>query len=289
VNRAPEAPEQPVRPPAPPQPPIGRTLGDAARLIWRHPRATLLPFVAVQLPVAVVISAVWTALYLTSFKDDPYPTGALLAILNPGGSVIDTRPEGGAPLFAFFALMAAASLFTIIAVAASVVAVANAAKGAPLPVAQSLDPAFTRMGRLLMLAAMLLALLGAAVLSIFVVVGIVLAPYLVLRLGLSMNALMLEDLRPTDAIRRSWRMMKGHMLRLLAVTLLASLAAIWLVLISAPTTAFEDSSRATRLVVDAVSATAQGALGAPAIVFVTAVTTIFYLRLRAYDDSPRPA
>lgn len=263
------APERPARPP---QPPVLGTLKAAWRLIREHPRQTLLPMAAIQLPLSLLTAIASAVLYFTVFEGELYPTGGLM------GSFFDLS---GAQLFAVLIVFGVSILFSTVGQAATVVAVAAAARGKPVSLAEALDPAFTRMAGLIVIA---LFLSAAAGLIAATIVGLLVLPYFALRFGLWLNVYMLEDVSGIEALRRSWRMMHGSMLRLLGVVVLAAVvAALLLVVISIPIIG-EDAERTVRIVSDSILEVIRGTLLIPALVFVHAATTLFYLGVKASAD-----
>jgi hypothetical protein len=236
----------------------------------------MLPMFAIQVPLAILTSAASALLYLTVFSDETYPAGGIYGV-----------DEAGRPLFALALIMAINGLFAFVAQGATVMAIAGAVQGKPRSVSASLDPAFTRMGSLLALALMLLA--GGALLVISLA-GIILIPFLALRFGLAINTLMLEELPPSRALRRSWSLMSGNVLRLLGAMLITSLVtAVPLLLLRSAAFAASGGGRDLRLAVDTLLAVAEGVVVVPFAVLGGAVSTLFYLRVKGRNDGRNPA
>lgn len=265
-----EAPPPPVRAAGTPPVPVKGTVAQAWRLLRSHPRQTLLPMFAVQAPVAVITAVVTLVLYFTAFRDEPVRTPSEL---------LDAGVSG--PLFAFLALSAFQALFSQVARGATIVGVAAASRGRDEPLAQLLDPAFTHMGGLLILAIIPIAmLLGLAA----TVVGLVIAPYLLLRLGLAVEAYMLDGVTPMRSFGQSWRRLSGSMWRFLA-TMLVAVAVIGLPLVLASSLgSIAAGGRDAQVVVLAVATFIQDLLVVPLLAFFTAVTAVFYLELKARQD-----
>lgn len=235
----------------------------------------MLPFAAVSVPVGVIAALAMAVLFLTRFKDEPYTR-----------SVFDGDISQG-PLFALAIILVVSSLFAVVGQAASIVAVAGAARAEPLPVTRSLDPAFTRMGGLVLLS---LLLIGGAGALAFTLVGLLVLPYFLLRFGLAFQVFMLEGTTPLQALLTSWRLMSGHMLRLLALALLITLAVGAYVAIISISPLGEDASRDARIATDAVLDSIRAVLIVPAAVFYQAAITLYYLKVRArYDARLRTA
>lgn len=253
-------------PALPPAPGIFDTISDTFELLRRHPRATMLPFAVISVPVGVVAAAASALLFLTRFKDEPYTRSAFEGEIAQG------------PLFALVVILVVSSLFAVVGHAASIVAVASAARGEPLPLAQALDPAFTRMGGLVLLS--LILILGSGALA-FTLVGLLILPYLLLRFGLAFQAYMLDEATPFQALAASWRLMSGHMLRLLGLILIVGLGVGVYVAIISFSPLGEDAPRNARIATDAVLDSVRAALVVPAAVFYQATLTLYYLKVRA--------
>ena len=257
-------------PAIPPPPGVFDTISDTFELLRRYPRATMLPFAAISIPVGVAAALGSAALFLTRFKDEPYAR-----------SVFEGEIARG-PLFALVIILVVSSLFVLVGHAASIVAVASAARGEPLPLARALDPAFTRMGGLIVLSLILLAMAGALA---FTLVGLLILPYFLLRFGLAFQAFMLEESTPLRALAASWRVMSGHMLRLLGLVLLVGLGVGVYVAIISISPLGEDAPRNARIATDAMLDSLRAVLIVPAAVFYQATLTLYYLKVRARDDA----
>ncbi|MGE5595843.1 MAG: hypothetical protein ACM3S1_07395 [Hyphomicrobiales bacterium] len=272
----PEAPPpQPALPPRPPRIPIRGTVRDAWRIFLGWPRQTILPMAAVQVPVALVTSVVTAISYLTVFKDEP---------VRDISEIFEDGPSG--QLFLMLVLFAVDVLFSQVARGATIVGVGQAARAHRLSLSEALDPAFTRMGGLLLLAIVLGA--GAIVLA-FTVVGIVVLPYLALKFVLSFEAYMLEGLRPWPAMKRSWALTRGNLISLLGVLVLAALILVGPLLVVQLLGEAVGGSRTMEVILNAVVAFVQTILLVPLLAFLTAVTTMFYLKAREKPDALRPA
>ncbi len=250
-------------------------VGSAFRLVSRNRREAMLPLAAVQVPVSIATAVATAVLYLTVFRDDPVQATDKLI------------EDGGGPLLAFIILTAIEGLFAQVARAATVVSIAGVALAKPKSLSAALDPAFTRMGGLLVLVAVVAAGAGLALIS---VVGLIFLPYIALRLALSVETYMLEGLGPTAALRRSWELMRGNVLRFLGVILLAFLVLLGPLASLSILGAFVGGGRTARVIEIAFLTVAQGILVIPLIAFLTATTTLYYLTIKARRDaqaSPR--
>lgn len=267
----PPLPEFPTPPPAPPSRiPVTGTLRRAWGLLLELPRQTLLPMAVVQVPVALITSAATVALYLTAFKDEP-----VLAV----NEMVDNDARG--QLFAFLVISAITGLFSQVARAATTVGVANAAAGKTIGLAAALDPAFTRMGSLLMLSIMILAGAFALVLTVF---GLVLLPFLALKVALSTETLILEGNGPWGAIRRSWQVTANNMMSLFFVLALTVAILLGPVVVVSLTSLIVGGGRTEELVLTGVATFVQTVLLVPIFAFVAAVVTTFYLQAKEKEQ-----
>lgn len=252
-----------------------KILSDAVRLLRTQPGATMLPMLVVQGFVGVFTAVTTLVLYLTVFDDEP--------IKSVGDLLDNTR---GGPLVAYFIVSAVQLLFGQVARGATVVAVAAAAGGRPKRLSEALDPAFTKMGGLLLLA---LIMIGIAAVGGLTVVLIVIVPFVVLRFWISTEIYMLEDATPWGAMGRAWRQMRGSVLSFIALFLLTvAVVLLPFMLISALGLATA-GDRTVRIVIGAVLAVVQGVLLSPIIALLSATSTLFYLKLKEGANGRNPA
>ncbi len=251
--------------------PVRGTIAEAWRLTRTYPRLVLLPMYVIQVPVAVVSAVINLVLYLTVFSDKGIESASAL-----------TAQGLDAVLFASLALAAFDLLFSQVARGATVVGVTAAVAGRPEPLTQLLDPAFTRMGGLLLLALVPIALLAGGLVTI---VGTPIAVYAVLRMALATEAYMLEKGSPSRALRRSWNVLSGSMWRFLGALLLTFLMVLVPVLLIVSLPAITWGGRTNQLILLAILTVLQSALAAPFLAFLTAVTTVFYLRVKVRHDA----
>ena len=239
--------------------PARRVIGTAWGIVTDYPRQAMLPVAVIQIPVAIVTGVILAVLLLTVFSDEE----------------IDTTKGG--QMLALLLLSAGQALFAQVARGSTIVSIAGVIRGKPLSLTEALDPAFSRMGGLLAL----VVLVSAGVLVAFVtLIGLVLLPYLVLRLALSFEAFMLEELGAWQALRRSWQLMNGHMLRMLGVVLLTAVILFGPFLFVSLLGEVVRGDRNTQVILGAAYSVVQGVLLVPVVAFVTATTTVFYLNLR---------
>lgn len=246
-----------------------RIFADAVRLVITYPRPCLAPLYAVQLPAALVTAVGTLALYATVFRDK--------AVVHPA----DVFSDGDRAQQLWFALfLGVEALFAQVARGAAIVSIAAAARGAPIQLKDALDPAFTRMGGLLLI--VVLIVLGAGLL-ILLVIGIPVAIYLLIRLSVVFDAYMLEGLSPGDAFGRAWSLTKGKMLSLTGALGLGLLAAFPVVIFASAVTAISAGDRTLQVSLIASLGLVQIVLVIPALGAFTALTTLFYLNLKANE------
>ena len=259
---------EPGPPPLLPQPPgpaflpARKVISTAWSVVLEHPRQAMLPLIVIQVPVAIITSGLLAVLLLTVFGDQE----------------IDTT-DGG-QLLALLLIGAAQALFAQVARGGTIVSIAGVLTGKPKTLTESLDPAFNRMGGLL---ALVLLVSGGLFLAFITLIGLVLLPYLALRLALSFEAFMLEELGPLPALRRSWNLMRGHMLRLLVVVLITVAILFGPFLVISLIGEGVRGDRNTQVILGALYSLIQGVLLIPIVAFITATTTVFYLNLREHE------
>ncbi|MGD9932946.1 MAG: hypothetical protein AB7T37_04435 [Dehalococcoidia bacterium] len=258
----------------PPQVPVRATIAEAWRLLLAEPRRILLPSLVITVPVAFLMAVATTVGYLTIFDNEP------LVLLNE-----ISRNTAGALAFMLVAAAAIEVLFGQVARGATVMAVAGVATGKPRSLAEALDPAFTRMGAIIAQAVVLAAVGGALIFSI---VGLVIFPYVAARFALSTESLLLEGRSATSALAASWSLMRGRVIRLLGVALLAALVCVGPLVLVSLLGLMVTGGRTQELVTGAVVSVLQAFLLVPVIGFLTTVTTLFYLKAKEIDGG-KPA
>jgi len=243
--------------------PARRVIATAWDLVTTRPKEVLLPVAAVEVPVTIVAALVVAVALSTALKDVALDAQdrtyvALLLIVGAGQA-----------------------LFAQVAHGAAIVSIAGVLRGRPVSLPEALDPPFTRMGGLL---ALLVILATMAVLLALTIIGLVLLPYLVVRLALAHQAFMLEGRSPLAALGRSWALMQGHMLRMLGVMLLTLLIFLGPAVLISALDSLVVGSRDAQVALQAVVSVVQGVLAVPLVAFASATTTVFYLNL---EDAQR--
>ena len=246
-------------------PRVGETLRAALTLMRDRPRETIAPLALVQAPVAVATILAGVVLYTTAFADEPWPAGGLAGA------------TGGGPLAAQVTLSAAAVVLGLVGAGATIFSVAALAEGRPVDLREAFDPAFTRLGRLIALAAILI---GGVVVLALTIVGVAALPFLAPRLTMAFQAVMLEDAGPLEALRRSWRATHGHMLRLLGILIVMILILFAIAFLAPTVPGPEEAGRGARMALDAAIQLLQTALFVPAGAFAHGALTLYYLRIR---------
>lgn len=269
---------------APLQPGPAPIWKEGYRLIRKNPR-TMLPVLATQVPVSIAAAGAWLLLYLVAFPDVDVDAGTLF------GSDAPRRLVLWAIIISW-----SHSLFTTVGIAGAVVAVQSAIEGRPPAVTASLDPPFTRLGGILVIFAIFQATLLAAALLVVTVVGAALVLFIGLRFGLVLHAFILDGLGLVPALRRSWTIMRGNVLRLIgtlgvvsAVMFVALLATTFVLVVVLVPFYSEDPSRNVSLLTNAGVFLALGAALVPAGTYFAATTTLLYRRIGGTRNDERPA
>ena len=91
---------------------------------------------------------------------------------------------------------------------------------------------------------------------------------------------MLEEAGPFAALRRSWGLMRGNMLRLLVVLLAVIAIPLVLGLLAPVSPAPGEAGRAARMAIDAGLQALQTAIAIPFGAFASTALTLYYLRIR---------
>ena len=237
-----------------------------------HPRALLLPLLVTQAPLAV---AAGTAYFVLFFHFYP-------SVATDSFEPLRTGPDGLKLSLAM--INAVYLLFTAVGLAATVFA-ANAVLAGRVPsLAESLDPAFTRMGGLLALGALFQVMLGLTF------VGAVMLVYFIVRFALAFHVFMLEKAGVRASLARSWSLLKRRMFRFmgsLVVPTLLILAVLMFALvvlsILAVPFASADAGRTETLAVSSIAIAALGVVAVPCSAYFAIATTILYLDFRSAE------
>lgn len=258
--------------PAPARPRVFATLGAALGLLWNHPVALLVPYGAVS---ALLIVESLVVLTLTDGERPPIAANMALGLV-----VGVVGGLGGAAV--------------VVATAALV------AKGTP-SLADTLDALLRRRAPLLALAALAVIVTWAASTPTLIVdwimldsddlrsraitvglVGILWLPvslYLEARFAVAFQLFLLEGAGPVDAFRRSWRTMKGNVLRMAGILLVMVVATLVLTML-ATTLVWLFGPRDSEQTIRAIQIIATGALSIIPGALTIAAVTLYYLRLR---------
>lgn len=268
---------EPGIPPAVP-PPAWRDGDDSAtwvralRLIWRHPRRLILPLVVTQLPFAVITACTFFYLFYSTYPEAEFTTFDWLA-----------KAPNGIRL-TIVMLGAAQTLFSLVGAAATMVAVAALHRGEAVSLPASLDPAFTRMGGLLLFGLLFNALLFATF------VGVVLLVYFIVRWGLAIQPYVLEGKGFGASLGESWRALRGRMLAFFALLLtaipfgMAFLIGFSLLFSIVAAPFGSEPGRTTDLVLQSLALFVVGLTFIPFGAYVATSTTLFYLSAK---EAPR--
>ncbi len=269
--------EESAAPPAvPEQEPIKKpdaTWLRALGVMRRNPRATLLPIAVTQLPFAVLTAAVFFYLFYSRYPSAEFESFNWLSEA-PNGLRLTMVSVG-----------AAQSLFSLIGAAATMVSVSAIRLGKPIGLAQSLDPAFTRMGGLLLIGAIFYSLVLASAFGIIVLL------YFLVRFGLAIQIYVVDGKTVTGSFRESWGLLRGRMFAFMGV-LFATVPFAFLVLfvttllLSIAVAPFgTDPGRTTELVLQSGAIFVVGVLLVPIAAYVAISTTIFYLNAKEQADA----
>ncbi|MCC7366205.1 MAG: hypothetical protein IT303_17745 [Dehalococcoidia bacterium] len=271
----PPLPEYAPLPPAPPARPAP-VWRQGLSIPWRNRRAVLMPLVVTVLPVCILAGAAWLLLFFWAYPDAPY-------------EATDFTEEAPESLLLWTIILAwTGALFTTVGYAATVVAVHRVLTGAPISLSASLDPAFTRMGGLLLttLATYVLAAVAATI------IGAVVVLYLMVRGGFAPQAYILENRSFAQSFRRSWSLVRGRMLALIGTTLVAVPLGTLVLLACALVFAIfafpfdpEDPGRDATVVLNAFAMAVLGVALVPCLAYLATVTTVFYLDARKAADA----
>lgn len=229
----------------------------------------MLPLFVTQAPLAALYAISYFLLFHRAFPDAKYDQ------INP----FTDAPAG--LIFGLLITNAAYSLFTLVGVAATIVAVRAILQGKRISLSEALDPAFTRMGGLLVLGILFNMLLGITV------VGVVVAIYFIVRLALGFHAYILEGAGAWGSLGQSWRLLRGRMLKFTGLLLTvvpvvvgAMLAgSVVMAILFAPFLS-DDPARTTGILLNSVAFLVFGLLAVPIGAYLAAATTIFYLSAR---------
>jgi Membrane domain of glycerophosphoryl diester phosphodiesterase len=247
-----------------------QVFGDAFGLLRAHPGRLMAPTLAVELLLAIGLGVATIVLFLVVYSDEPFK-----------GMTAFERRMPASLLFSLAVLLAIQLLFGQVARAGTMVAARAVSRGEPISLSGALDPPFTRMGGLIVVT---MLYTGAVVALVFTIVGIPFALYFLVRFGLSLEAFILDGLRPVDAMRASWRATRGRTLRLIGVVVLGAMAAFVPVVLSGILGLAITGSRDQEVITSAGVTILQTLIQVPMLAFFSIMTTLFYLRARGGAD-----
>ncbi|MEO8540894.1 MAG: hypothetical protein ABI577_14225 [bacterium] len=236
----------------------------ALGLMRRNPRATLLPIAVTQLPFAVLTAVVFFYLFNNQYPNAKFDSFDWLSNA-PNGIRLTMVLVG-----------AAQSLFSLVGASATMVSVAGLIKSKPVRLAEALDPAFTRMGGLLLIGALFYGFILATA------IGIIVMLYFLIRFGLALQVYMIEGTSITGALGGSWRLLRGRMLSFFGLALatvpfgLALMIVTSIVLAIAVAPFGADPGRTVDLVFQSIAILVVGIMLVPIGAFLATCTTIFY-------------
>jgi hypothetical protein len=257
------------------EPTMTGVVGRAFRLLLTNPRETMLPMLAIQFPLSVIVAGITVALYLTVFRNEPIDR--LNQLLTSDGH----RGQQ----FMVLALEGASALFTLVAFGATVASVAACLRGRRLPLPQALDPAFTRMGGLLAIGGIELA---AVIPVVIPFVGIFLAIYTALRLALILPVYMVEGARLGQATRRSWSLMRGNRMTLLGLGMVSvGFIAVPGLLLGIGGSRLLGDGRTAVVIGNGLLAVLNGVLLVPMLSFAVVALTLFYFDVSTKEATGR--
>lgn len=256
--------------PAPARPRVFGTLGAALGLLRRHPVQLLVPYGAVS---ALLIAESLAVIALTDGERPPMAVNMALGLV--------TGIAGG------------------VGGGAIIVAATTLARGGTTSLAGTLDALFRRRWPLIALAVLAVIVLWVSTLPIWIVqwmtsdsvntdrvTAITLATalwlpvslYLEARFALAFQLFLLEGAGPADAFIRSWRVMRGNILRMIGILIVigAVQAVIAVAMLTGLYAVSSGDEQALLFIATAVSGVSGAILGAFTIIAVT----LYYLRLR---------
>ena len=247
-----------------------------ARDLFRHnAKSIMLPMAVVQVPLAVIGAIVPWVLYATVYSNEIPPADAESLSQAPRGLV--------------FALVVVASVWTMflaLGFNSTIIAVRDARKGVCKKLPELLDPSFTHLGGLLVLAISAAGLCFAILATSFTVLAPLVLLFTLLRLALAFSSFALNEARPRAAAAASWTLMRGNVIRLIGL-LLGTIPSLALLLVAGMIALFAFSipfvlvgnGRGPTLMANAVATMVVAIVLIPIFCYVTTATTLFYLNL----------
>lgn len=282
-----------MTPEAPPQlpdiPPPTRQAGVSVREVLREGRALFsanaveitAPLAMVQLPLAVLGAVIPWVLYQTTYSDQQDLFNAQALLDGPRGL-----------LFAFTLVFFVWGMFILVGIGASMVAVSSVRRGSHLRLPEYLDPPFTKLGGLFLLGMTLIGLyVCGLIVSVTVVLPLVVG-WVTLRLAAMFYFQLVDNLPPGAAMRASWNLLRGNVVRLLGVVVgslpivlgMMFVAFVALIIVSIPFTLAGDS-RNVELAASVVGTIVWAMLTVPAMAYLATTTTVFFETLKGRTDA----
>ncbi len=244
----------------------------ALGIMRRNPRETMFPIAVTQLPFAVITAAVFFYLFNNQYPDAKFESFDWLSDA-PNGIRLTMVLVG-----------AAQSLFSLVGAGGTMVSVAALVRGKPVSLANALDPAFTRMGGLLLIGAIFY---GLVLITAF---GIIVMIYFLIRWGLALQVYLLEGGTITGSLGGSWRLLRGRMFAFLGLLLATVPFAAILLLVTSFALALvvapfgTDPGRDLDLIFQTAAIFVVGVTLVPIAAYLATTTTLFYLA--AKESSP---
>ncbi|MEP6871522.1 MAG: hypothetical protein ABI939_06675 [Anaerolineaceae bacterium] len=250
-------------------------LRESRNLFRQNAKAIMLPMAVFQIPLAVVGAIVPWVLYATVYSEQLHPFDAQSLADGPRGL-----------LFALVVIAWVWVMFLALAFNSTILAVRDAREGVHKKLPELLDPSFTHLGGLLILALGSAGLWFAILATSITVLAPLVLLFTALRLALSFHSFALNEARPRAAMFESWTTMRGNVFRLLSlllgtlpgIALMLLAGSLALIVVSIPF-AIIGTSRGPTLAANAVGTIVLGVVLVPVFCYVTTATTVFYLNL----------
>jgi hypothetical protein len=251
----------------------GPTWRQAYRLINRYRKSLLLPLLVTQLPGMLLLAVGYFIVLNQAFPEVDYQR------------VPNLQEDPSNYVLTLLVLNGVAWMFTLVGVAATLVATRSAIDGEATSLSSALDPGFTRLGGLIALGVVLLGI------TLATVAGIIVLIYVLWRIGLVLHWYVLGDRGVYGSLGRSWLSLRGQMLRFagMLISLVPIVAAVigiafLATVIAILPFAFVEQGRTTELLSRSVGASIFGVFMVPISAYIAVATTIFYLNLRDAED-----
>ncbi len=260
-------PSPPVMPPPVFAAPVAPSLyRQAFRIVKGNRKAMLLPLFVTEFPVSILVAIATFILY-----QEIYPEAGLSSV-----ELVQENP--GSLNLSIIMLNGILGLFTLIGLAATIVSANAIIAQKPIGLANSLDPAFTRMGGLLGLG---LVYAGMVVTTLFLPFAL----FFLIRFGLALPAFVLDGQPLGQSLRTSWTVLRRRMLKFTALLLafigiavvVMAVAILLLSIVIAPFVGTEASRNDEVLMVTAATLLT-GIVTVPLGAFIVTTMTLFYMR-----------